>query len=51
MISTINSYPRNEQLRDPDVTRHKLYHSNQYQYSQSPFRLRESLKVDQFQLP
>ena len=30
----MNHYPRNGQLRDPNFTRHKLYHSNQYQYLQ-----------------
>ena len=34
IIPTMNCYPRNGQLRDPDFTRHKLYHPNQYAYSQ-----------------
>ena len=36
IISTINCNLRNGQLRDPDFTRHKLYHPNQYAYSQHP---------------
>ena len=36
IMSTMNCFPRNGQLRDPDFTRHKLYHSNKYQYSQQP---------------
>ena len=36
IIPTMNCYPRNGQLRDPDFTRHKLYHPNQQQYSQHP---------------
>ena len=31
---TMNCYPRNGQLRDPDFMRHILYHPKQYQYSQ-----------------
>ena len=34
IIPTINCYPRNEKLRDPDFTRRILYHPNQQQYSQ-----------------
>ena len=34
IIPTMNCYPRNGSLRDPDFTRHKLYHPNQYQYLQ-----------------
>ena len=30
----MNYIPRNGQLRDPDFTRHKLYHPNQQQYLQ-----------------
>ena len=36
IIPTMNCYPRNGQLRDPDFTRHKLYHPNQQQYLQHP---------------
>ena len=36
IIPTMNCYPRNGQLRDPDFTRHKLYQSNQQQYLQHP---------------
>ena len=36
IIPTINCYPRNEKLRDPDFTRRILYHPNQQQYSQHP---------------
>ena len=32
----MNFRPRNGKLRDPDSTRHKLYHPRQYQYSQHP---------------
>ena len=35
----MNCYPRIGQLRDPDFTRHKLYHSRQYQYLQHPILL------------
>ena len=36
LIPTMNCYPRNGQLRDPEFTRRKIYHPNQYQYSQHP---------------
>ena len=36
IIPTMNCYPRNGQLRDPDFTRRILYHPNQQQYSQHP---------------
>ena len=36
MIPTMNCYPRNGQLRDPDFMRHILCHPNQCQYSQNP---------------
>ena len=36
IIYTMNCYPRKGQLRDLDFMRHKLYHPNQYQYSQQP---------------
>ena len=36
MIPTMNCYPTNGQLRDPDFTRRILYHPNQQQYSQHP---------------
>ena len=36
IIPTMNCYPRNGQLREPDFKPHRLYHSNQYQYSQHP---------------
>ena len=29
IIPAMDCYPRNGQLRDPDFTRHKLYHPNQ----------------------
>ena len=36
IIPTMNFYPRNGQLRDPDFTCRILYHPNQKQYSQHP---------------
>ena len=36
IIPTMNCYPRNGLLRDPDFTPHRLYHPNQYQYLQHP---------------
>ena len=39
MIPTMNCYPTNGQLRDPDFTRRILYHPNQQQYSQHPILL------------
>ena len=36
IIPTIKCYPTNGQLRDPDLTRHKLYYPNQQHYLQHP---------------
>lgn len=36
VIPTMNCYPREGQLRNPDLTYDKLYHPKQYQYSQHP---------------
>ena len=36
IMPTMNCYPRNGLLIDPDFTRGILYHSNQYQYLQPP---------------
>ena len=36
IIPTLNCYPRNGQLKDPDFTCHILFHPNQQQYSPHP---------------